>query len=229
MPDSEAKEVFGPSGLVGYVLRRPGEDASEILVTRLDGTEVSIRASSLQMQADGSYFLASSGDENISQPAAHIEEIRVPVIAEELVVEKHKVPTGGVRVHKIVQQHDEVIAMPLLKEHVDIRRVIVDRDVPGPMPIRYEGDVTIIPVVEEVIVVEKRMRLKEEFHITRRRTEEHTEQTVTLQRETAVVERLDAQGRGTVEDIPAQTAAAADVAADPKRRPPRRNRIIPEE
>jgi stress response protein YsnF len=34
--------------------------------------------------------------------------------------------------------------------------------------IRTEGDVTILPVVEEVLVVEKRLVLKEELHIRRR-------------------------------------------------------------
>ncbi|MGI8746235.1 MAG: DUF2382 domain-containing protein [Bryobacteraceae bacterium] len=154
------------------------------------------------------------------------EEVVVPVVAEDLVIEKRQVATGGFRVHKLVQEHDEIIAMPLLKEHVDIRRVIVDRDVDGPMPIRQKGDVTIIPVVEEVIVVEKRMRLKEEFHITRRTTQEHAEQTVTLQRETAVVERLDAEGRTTREEVPAQPQA--DVVR-PKTRSLRRNRVILEE
>jgi stress response protein YsnF len=34
--------------------------------------------------------------------------------------------------------------------------------------IRTESDVTILPVVEEVLVVEKRLVLKEELHIRRR-------------------------------------------------------------
>lgn len=128
-------------------------------------------------------------------PVTQAEEIVIPVIAEELIVDKREVATGGVRVHKFVQEHEEVVSMPLLQEHVDVRRVIIGRDVDGPMPIRYEGQTTIIPLVEEVFVVEKRMRLKEEIHITRTMREETTQHRVVLQREEAKVERLDAHGR----------------------------------
>lgn len=125
--------------------------------------------------------------------AAHAEETIVPVIEEELTVTKRQVRTGGFRVHKIVKEHEEVVDVPLLREHVDIRRVTIGRDVDGPLPIRQEGETTIIPVVEEIIVIEKRMRLKEEIHITRRTTTEHTKEKVVLQREEAIIERLNAQ------------------------------------
>lgn len=43
--------------------------------------------------------------------------------------------------------------------------------------IRTEGDVTIVPVLEEVLVVEKRLVLKEELHIRRRVAAETVEIT----------------------------------------------------
>lgn len=159
----------------------------------------------------------------------------MPVIAEELMIEKRRVPTGGIRVHKLVQEHEETVAMLLAREHVDIRRVTIGRDVDSPMPIRYEGETTIIPVVEEVIVVQKRLRLKEEFHITRLRTEEHTTEKVILQREEAIVERLDEHGRATLEDVPQQKLSEAAPELHQTQQPPlksrpvRRNRVIPEE
>ena len=70
----------------------------------------------------------------------------------------------------------------------------IDREVDAPLPIRREGDTIIIPIVEEVLVVEKRLSLKEEIHITRyTRTERHQER-VTLHREEAQVEQLDKHG-----------------------------------
>jgi stress response protein YsnF len=58
--------------------------------------------------------------------------------------------------------------------------------------IRHEGDVTIIPVVEEVAVVETRLWLREEVHVTRRRVTVEMPQTVTLRREELRVESLSA-------------------------------------
>ena len=54
---------------------------------------------------------------------------------------------------------------------------------------RVVGDTTIIPIVEEVLYTEKRLILKEEIHITRRRTTEHFHDTVTLRHQEAVVTR----------------------------------------
>ena len=71
------------------------------------------------------------------------------------------------RVHRRVLEHEEEIDMPLLSEHVQVRRVLLDRDVEGPLPIRKEGDTIVIPVVEEVLIVSRRYRLKEEVYVTK--------------------------------------------------------------
>jgi len=76
-----------------------------------------------------------------------------------------------------------------------VKRVVINRPVDGPLPIRREGDTLIMPVVEEVAVVEKQLVLKEEIHVTRRRQTEHHEQSVTLRREHADISRTDPSGR----------------------------------
>jgi uncharacterized protein (TIGR02271 family) len=119
-------------------------------------------------------------------------ETVVPVIAEELNVEKRKVETGGVRIHKQVHTREEVVDQPLIREEVQVERVPINRVVEGPLPIRHEGETMIIPVLEEVLVVEKRLMLKEEVRITRRATETRQPQRVTLRAEEAVVEPLQA-------------------------------------
>jgi stress response protein YsnF len=48
-----------------------------------------------------------------------------------------------------------------------------------------------VPVLEEVLVVEKRLVLKEELHIRRRATTETVEVPITLRKQRAVVERID--------------------------------------
>jgi uncharacterized protein (TIGR02271 family) len=115
----------------------------------------------------------------------------IPLLAEELVVNKEAVPTGGVRVRRRVYEHDELIEAPLLKERVDVKRVIIDQEVDGPMPVRREGNTTIVPIVEEVLVVQKQYRLKEEVHITRTLREEQHREVVTLHRQDAEIEPLN--------------------------------------
>ena len=74
-----------------------------------------------------------------------------------------------------------------------IERVPVKRVVEGPIPVRYEGDTMIISLLEEVLVVETRLLLKEEVHITTRRTERHAPERVTRRHEDVTVERVDVE------------------------------------
>jgi uncharacterized protein (TIGR02271 family) len=119
----------------------------------------------------------------------------VPVLEEELEVQKAAIETGGVRVTKIIHEREEVIDEPLWQEQVTIERVPVNQRVDGPVPVRHEGSTVVIPVLEEVLVIEKRFFLREELHIKTRRIEMRKPQTVKLRREEAVVERMNPQER----------------------------------
>jgi stress response protein YsnF len=66
----------------------------------------------------------------------------------------------------------------------------IQRVVDGPMPVREENDTTIISVVEEVLVVEKRWMLREEIHIRKQRMETHQPQRITLRSEEVQIERV---------------------------------------
>ena len=52
----------------------------------------------------------------------------------------------------------------------------------------------ILSLVEEVLVTEKRLKVHEELHIRKRQTVTHRPQQVSLRRETATVEYIDADG-----------------------------------
>jgi uncharacterized protein (TIGR02271 family) len=110
-------------------------------------------------------------------------------------VGKRTSATGRVRVTKTVRERTAVIDEPLEADIVTIDRVPIDRFVEAPIPDRYEGDTLVVSVLEEVTVVEKRLRLKEELRITKRRVQTRRPQAVTLRSEEATVERVDASGR----------------------------------
>ena len=111
------------------------------------------------------------------------DPLRIPVIAEQLAVGARSVDTGrGVRVHKTVIEQPVTIDEALGHDEMAIRHVAVDRIVaPDEVPAtRYEGDTLVVPVLEEVLVVERRVRIKEELHITRLRHERQHQESVVL-------------------------------------------------
>ena len=65
----------------------------------------------------------------------------------------------------------------------------IDREVETPPPMRSEGEVTIIPVLEERLVISKRLVLKEEIHIKRRSSVETVQVPVSLRKQHAIVTR----------------------------------------
>jgi len=131
------------------------------------------------------------------------EERAVPVIEEELVAGTRAVKTGSIRVRKSVERVRKQIDMPVMRDVVKVSRVPVNRRVAAVPAIRQEGDTLIVPVVEEELVVKRRLVLKEEIHIVRRRVDDHASKTVTLGREHATIERLDSEGNVIAAHTPA--------------------------
>jgi len=120
-------------------------------------------------------------------------ELVVPVLREELEIRKDVFSTGAVRVSKVVHEHPELISELLVSEHIEVERVPMDIAIDAPPPVRMEGEVTVIPVVEEVLVVTKQLRLKEELRMFKRRSVSEYRQEVTLRSEELVVERIDGE------------------------------------
>jgi stress response protein YsnF len=137
------------------------------------------------------------------------EDLVVPVISEELHADAVPVVTGGVRVTKRIHTNDELLEQELRKSHAEVKRVKTNRVVDGPQPVQRVGNTLIIPVVSEVLRVEKHWVVTEEIHITQTEETETVQQTVPVSREEAEIERLDATGNavGTIE--PAAEAAAS--------------------
>jgi uncharacterized protein (TIGR02271 family) len=106
------------------------------------------------------------------------------------------VETGVVQIHKTVRERTEVVDQPLQSEQVEIERVPVNRIVDDVIPVRHEGDTMIISLLEEVLVVEKRLMLREEVHVKKLRTEVHDPKEVILREEQLEVVRKPASSQG---------------------------------
>lgn len=114
----------------------------------------------------------------------------LPVVEEQLRVDKKVVETGRVRVSKTVQEYTETLDLPLLHEEYEVQRIPVNQfvEVP-PEALRKEGDAFVIPVLKEVLVTETRLLLVEEIRLTRRQVETRYTETVPLRREEVRIER----------------------------------------
>lgn len=123
-----------------------------------------------------------------------LTEVSLPIVEESVTVRKKKRVSSRVRVRTRVVETAQTIDEPLVCETVNVERRPVDRWVEGPVPVRQEGDTTIVSVVEEVVVVEKRWKVVEEIHLTRREAIRHEPRQVTVRRTEASVERLAPDG-----------------------------------
>ncbi len=117
----------------------------------------------------------------------------MPVVEETASVETRTVPTGIVRVSKHVEQHTESLQIPISRQVVEIRRVRRGEEIVSIPSTRAEGDTLIIPVVEEEVIVTKRLVLREEIHVITRHVQETVERDIALVKEEVTVDRLDAE------------------------------------
>jgi uncharacterized protein (TIGR02271 family) len=166
---------------------------AEVLVQLESGRQVLVPVHLLVREEEGRYSIPMALADLEQHAGANPREppLVLPVMEETLTVDTRPVETGRVRIRKVVTEREALVDPPLLREEVSIERVPVNRIVEGPLPVRYEGDTMIISLVEEVLVVDTRLLLTEEVHMTTRRTETHTPERVTLRHEDVTIERMD--------------------------------------
>ncbi len=124
--------------------------------------------------------------------ASQQEVAAIPLVEERLAVEKRQVEAGRVRVRISVEEREERVPVTLAHDEVEVERVPKNLPVAELPSVRLEGNVTIIPVVEEVVVVEKRLLLVEEIHVRRKSGTSTEDVPVTLRSEQVSIERTEA-------------------------------------
>ncbi len=208
---SDSESAAAPEKLVGARVTDTGGNVAEIVSTQAGGGDSSSGVQAWLQLGDGTRVLVpvrllARGDDgfrlpfafSISSEGRHPIQMRFPVMEEAVEVSKRVIDTGrGVRIHKRVTEREQVLDQPLLHdrlevEHVSVGRAVDEAELPQT---RYEGDTLVVPVLEEVLVVQKQLLLKEEVRITRRREEVRQPQTVLLRVEQVQVERFDEGGK----------------------------------
>jgi len=113
----------------------------------------------------------------------------IPVIQEQATVRKRVVETGKVKISKQVREYEEIVDIPHVHEEVKVERRPIGEFVDTAPKVRTEGETTIIPVLEERYVVEKRLFLVEELHVRKDRIETHHPEKIRVLKEEVDVKR----------------------------------------
>jgi Domain of unknown function (DUF2382) len=162
MPDLQEFEVRLSDGSKGTVLRTSRFlDKREFNTVKLsNGTELTVPSSALEPQQDGSFLLRDGQTHSPEQREDHSIRSGTDVTTQ----------TDVTPQTDVTAQDEPNVDASLFKEEVDVQRVPVNRILDAPAETRVEGDVTIIPVMEERLKVEKQLILREEIRIVKKRT-----------------------------------------------------------
>jgi uncharacterized protein (TIGR02271 family) len=123
------------------------------------------------------------------------EVATIPLVEERVVVTKREVETGRLRIKVSVDAREEIFPVELSASEMEVERVPINTVVSQVPAVRLEGSTTIIPVVEEVVVVEKRLVLVEEIHVRRKTTTETKQVPVTIRTERVQIDRSGSADR----------------------------------
>jgi len=181
--------VVGENGEPYTLLQRSTDNGIEtLLLGRSDGSQITLPLTDLSWKGAGTWLLTDA--------VRDARGLVIPVVVERLEVSRERVETGRVRIIKSVEAREVVVDDPLKRESVRVEHVPINQVVTGAVPqVREEGDVTVIPILEERVVTRTELVLVEEVRIHRDHSEYHDPQRVTLRKEAVAVERFGEDGR----------------------------------
>ena len=116
----------------------------------------------------------------------------IPVVEETATVSTRRVVSGRVRIATQTEEINHLLPTDLASVEVDVVRVPIDRRIDTIPDVVTEGEVTIIPVVEERLVVTRELYLREEIHVRRIEHKETIDVPATTRRQTVQIERCPA-------------------------------------
>ena len=133
------------------------------------------------------------------------EVAAIPLVEETLSIGKKQVEAERLKVRVSVKERHDLVPVELHQDALQIERVPKNIPVSELPSVRHEGNLTIIPVVEEEVVIEKRLVLVEEIHVLRTSTTSTEQVPVVLRSEEAKIEReslnpVPASGKGIDDD-----------------------------
>ncbi|MBA3454187.1 MAG: YsnF/AvaK domain-containing protein [Deltaproteobacteria bacterium] len=180
--------VVDPDGVRARIREFIVDDsrASAVIVELAGGARITLPTELLHHHADGGYAIEAPWK---SLAGAGSLELEVPVIAEIVTVGVRSVPRERLHVRRRVVTEQQIVETPIWTERIQVDHVPIGTFVERAPAARQEGDTLIIPCVEEVAVVEKRLRVREELRIRVVREQRIDRQSVPVRRFEIEIER----------------------------------------
>jgi len=193
--DIEQRAAYYKStGYSGYNEKAPHYTPEQIASERTQYASFAPAASAMSSAP------ASSMSSTTAMPAANAnrvvnsgEEVRVPVVEEQLTVGKREVQRGGARIHTIVQERPVEEQVTLREEHVNVERNPVNRAAgQGDLDNAFRNQTIEVTERGEEAVVAKQARVVEEVVINKEATQRTETVRDNVRRTDVTVDELDA-------------------------------------
>ena len=129
------------------------------------------------------------------------DEIRIPVMEEELTATVREQEAGAVRIQKRVVEEDRVLEVPLTDEQIRVERRIVDRPVGANETQAFEEIIIDVPLTKEQVELQKQARVAEEIVVSKEAVQRTEQVRDTVRREEVYVDEdatlIEDTGRGS--------------------------------
>src|SRR6185437_6429508 len=129
-------------------------------------------------------------------------EPALQLLAENVTISRRSAAGDTVRAETVTRTRDRHIDESLSHVRVEVDRVPIEQPITAVPPIREEGDTTFLSVVEEIIVIERRLILKEEVRIRHVHVTERHRETVSLREQSVEISRVEAAALTSGDDSP---------------------------
>jgi uncharacterized protein (TIGR02271 family) len=116
------------------------------------------------------------------------EEIRVPVMEEELTATVRQQEAGAVRIEKDVIEEERTLEVPVTEERIRVERRVVDRAATAADAGAFEETVIEVPLRSETVDIQKQARVAEEVVISKDAVQRTEQVRGTVRREEVYVD-----------------------------------------
>jgi uncharacterized protein (TIGR02271 family) len=151
-------------------------------------TTASPRETALSTAPEVGERAAATSRARRAEKAGDREEIRIPLMREEIGIEKVARESGHVRIHKTIHTEEKHFSVPVTREEIVIEHVAIGRDAAPNGDATFTEDTVDVPLYEEEVRVSKRPILQEEVVVRTVARSVDREGSTTLRHEEAEVE-----------------------------------------
>jgi len=158
-------------------------------VTSLGATDMATRAPDVAgTTVDTTSDRGRGGAEVAGYEVAAEDELRIPVMEEELTATVRQQEAGAVRIEKDVVAEERTLDVPVTEERIRVERRVVDRPATAADASAFEETVIDVPLRSETVDVQKQARVTGEVVVSKEAVERTEQVRGTVRREEVYVD-----------------------------------------